>query len=103
MDDLSIRRDQKGQFTLVRISTSRKIETEEHRSSNLEEVVDQLLEKHACSPALHPSMIRDYGPVLEVMRLLQEKYSGLETGAYPHSWFDPLELYGTVRNEMLKL
>jgi hypothetical protein len=60
INDLSIRRTDEGHFALVHIE---KIETERHRSVDLDEIVDRLLEGHEKSSG-KGELSRDYGPVL---------------------------------------
>jgi hypothetical protein len=73
INDLNIRKTDEGHFVLVHIDKIQKIETEKHRSADLDEIIDRLLDGHELSSNTgEPS--RDYGPVLEVIRNLFEKY-----------------------------
>jgi len=99
-DGLSIRRTDEGHFVLVHIDKAQKLETEKHRSVDLDEVVDRLLDGHGKSNTQR-RLSPDYGPVLESMRYLVQKYTQIDDEDFPVNWTDPLELYGCIREELI--
>ena len=99
-DGLSIRRTDEGHFILVHIDKAQKLEKEKHRSVDLNEVVDRLLDGHGKSNTQR-RLSPDYGPVLESMRYLVQKYTQIDDEDFPVNWTDPLELYGCIREELI--
>jgi len=102
INDLSSRRTDEGHFALVHIDKIQKIETERHRSVDLDEIVDRLLEGHEKSSG-KGELSRDYGPVLEVIRNLFKKYPCQIDEDFPTRWTDTMELYGRLREELIRL
>jgi hypothetical protein len=100
LDGLSIRRTYEGQFVLIHIDKTQKFETEKHRSVDLDEVVDRLLDGHGKNNTQR-RLSRDYRPVLEIIRYLVQEYPAIDDEDFPVNWTDPLELYGCIREELI--
>jgi hypothetical protein len=100
LDGLSIRRTDEGHFVLVHIDKTQKLETEKHRSVDLDEVVDRLLDGHGKNNT-QSRLSQDYGPVLESMKYLVQKHAEIDQEDFPVNWTDPLELYGCIREELI--
>lgn len=101
INDLSIRRTHEGHFVLVHLDKIQKTEMEKHRSADLEEVVDRLLDGHEKS-SIKRGGSRDYGPVMEIIRNLFQKYPYQTVEGFPTRWTDTLELYGCLREELAR-
>ena len=101
MNDLSIRKTDEGHFVLVHIDKTRKVESERHRSSDLDEIVERLLDGHKKS-GIRGKPSRDYGPLMKAMRDLCEKFPQQDHESFPSHWTDPLELYGCISEELTR-
>ena len=101
MKDLSIRKTDEGHFVIVQIDRVKKQEIEKHRSRNLEEVVERFFDRNELS-VTNGEPIRDYAPVLEIIKSLPQKYPSLYDEGIPANWTDPLELYGCIGEELIR-
>jgi hypothetical protein len=100
-DGLSIRRTSEGQFVLVHMDNVQKVETEKHRSTDLEEIVDRLIEGHEINHAKDNSIL-DYGPILAIINSLSQRYPNLDDERFPENWTEPLDLYGCICEELIR-
>lgn len=100
LDGLSIRRTDEGQFVLIHIDKTQKLETEKHRSIDLDEVVDRLLDRHGKNNTQR-RLSQDYRPVLEIIRYIVQEYPTIDDEDFPVNFTDPLELYGCIREKLI--
>ena len=89
-----------GEFVLYLHNHARKLVSEQHRSKNLEEVVNRLQEsteyrKHFMNA------LGNYMPVIKIIEDLKGKYAYGTSDEFPKDWADPLELYGDYLQDLI--
>ena len=89
----------KGEFVLFLHNHSQKLISQVIRSQNLDEVVERL-KKEMDYRKRFMSALSNYGPVLNIIDELDEKYPDGATEKFPEDWEDPLELYGCYAREL---
>ena len=91
-----------GEFVLYLHNHEQKLISEQHRSRDLDEVVDKLKEK--LNYRRHfMNALNNYAPVLQASDKLEDKYPDGNKGEdYPEGWTDPLDLYGVYLWELIE-
>jgi hypothetical protein len=78
----------------------RKMVSEQHRSKDIDEIVDVLKEKMNYRTHFN-NAISNYMPVIHRINELCDKYPEVAEEQFPEDWEDPLDLYGCLAKEML--
>jgi hypothetical protein len=92
---------QDGEFVLYLHNHDQKLIDEQHRSRDLDEVVDRLKEKIDYRRHFM-NALNNYAPVLQARDKLEDKYPTGKGEDYPLGWTDPLDLYGVYQCELIE-
>ena len=91
-----------GEFVLYLHNHDQKLIDEQHRFTDLDEVVDKLKEKLDYRRHFM-NALNNYAPVLQAGDKLEDNYPDGNKGEdYPVGWTDPLDLYGVYRCELIE-
>jgi hypothetical protein len=90
-----------GEFVLHLHNHEQKLISEQHRSGDLDEVVDKLKEKIDYRRHFMNAM-NNYAPVMEAYDKLEDNYPDGKGEDYPVEWTDPLDLYGVYLWELVE-
>jgi hypothetical protein len=101
INHLRIHKTDKGRFALVQLDKAQKRVAERHGSGDLEEMIDQLLDRHEKNSA-QGKRARDYAPVLESIKNLSRDYPCVNDEDFPANWTDSLDLYGCLLQELAR-
>jgi hypothetical protein len=89
----NIKETPEGEFVLILHNHGRELVLEEHRSRDIDEIVEVLKEKMDYRRHFNNAMLTEL-QVLGQARSLEKMSSEAAKESYPDNWEDPLELYG---------
>ena len=90
-----------GEFVLYLHNHDQKLIDEQHRSTDLDEIVDKLKDKIRYRKHFMGAL-NNFVPVLQARDKLEDKYPDGKGKGFPVGWTNPLDLYGVYQCELIE-